>query len=73
MKLFWKKWLLFAEKFGNFQMTILMMVIYIFLIPFYFIKLRFVDDSLRFRKPKSTNWINRKKIKNIKEYFSQQG
>ena len=73
MKVFWKKWLLVAEKFGNLQMSILMTVIYILLVPFYFLKLRFIDDSLKFRKPQSSNWVTREKIDDIKEYLRRQG
>tara|TARA_B100000674_G_scaffold157935_1_gene126091 strand:+ start:20 stop:235 length:216 start_codon:yes stop_codon:yes gene_type:complete len=55
MKKILKKWMVFVEYFGNFQMGLFMTLIYFSLVPIYFIKLYF-DDPLRLKKPNITNW-----------------
>tara|TARA_B100000579_G_scaffold323881_1_gene273652 strand:+ start:6177 stop:6392 length:216 start_codon:yes stop_codon:yes gene_type:complete len=71
MKKLLKKWMVFVEHFGNFQMGLLMTIIYFSLVPFYFIKLYF-DDPLRLKKPKNTNWQERKE-ENFVDNFEEQG
>tara|TARA_Y100000590_G_C15728543_1_gene1016168 strand:- start:3444 stop:3662 length:219 start_codon:yes stop_codon:yes gene_type:complete len=72
MKKFLRKWMIFVKHFGNFQMNLLMTLIYFTLIPFYFIKLYFFEDPLKLKKPENSNWIS-KSEKNIVDNIGEQG
>ena len=70
MKKILKKWMIFVEYFGNFQMALFMSLIYFIFIPFYYIKIHF-DDPLISKSPKKSNW---KKVEtNFVDNLEEQG
>ncbi len=72
MKKIFKKWMIFVELFGNFQMGLLMTVIYFTLVPFYFFKVYF-SDPLKNKKPVKSNWVHRDGKKGFVDSFEEQG
>jgi hypothetical protein len=71
MKKILKKWMIFVEHFGNFQMGLLMSIIYFSLVPFYYIKIYF-DDPLKSKTPVNSNW-NEVEKNNFIDNFEEQG
>jgi len=55
LKAVWKKWLQFAEIFGNFQMSVLLILVYWVMIPVIAIPSKILSDPLNLRKSKGWN------------------
>ena len=72
LSIMYKYWMKFLKFFGNFQMFILLTLIYIIFIPILWLLIRIFSDSLNL-KTSNNNWIKiKEQIYNI-DYFKLQG
>ena len=52
----WRRWLRFAEIFGNVQMIIILSLIYWIMIPFLAIPMKLLSDPLQLRVRRQASW-----------------
>ena len=73
LKFVWKKWKRFAEILGNFQMSVLLTIIYWTMLPIIAIPRKILSDPLRIGKSSKAQWISRNPITDVLEYMRRQG
>ena len=73
LKSVWKKWLRLAEIIGNFQMLVLLSILYWTLLLIIAIPFKLLSDSLSIRKSAKPRWITREPIDQVMAYMRDQG
>ena len=73
MKLAWIKWLKVAETIGNFQLAILLSIVYWILLPVIAIPFKLMSDPLTLKRMPSRLWTSRAHEPPTLESMSKQG
>ena len=66
-------WLKFAEVFGNFQMTLILSVVYWTMLAIAVVPFKLFGDPLAYRRTDVPTWRRRKSIDDISESAKKQG
>lgn len=69
----WVGWKKFAEIFGNFQMTLLLSIMYWTAIALVAIPFKLRSDALAIKKSAKPSWLPREPASDILEYMRKQG
>ena len=72
-KLIWDKWIAISTLIGNVQMTIILWIIYIFLLTPMGLFFTIFKDPLQLKKHTNSNWTQRQKIRDKNDFFNKQG
>lgn len=72
-KLIWDKWIAISTLIGNVQMTIILWIIYIFLLTPMGLFFTIFKDPLQLKKNTNSNWTQRQKIRDKNDFFNKQG
>ena len=73
LKPLWGRWLRLAETVGNFQMLLLLSLIYWTLLLIIAIPFKILSDPLKTRKSAQPQWTVREPIKEAMQYMRRQG
>ena len=73
LKAGWRLWMRFAQIMGNFQMTVLLSIIYFTLMFLVAAPFRLLSDKLALKSPDHSRWIARSEVKDKMESMRKQG
>ena len=69
----WRRWLEIAKVIGNFQMIVLLFLVYWTIVLLTSIPLKVISDPLNLGRPRRSPWVNRVPFRSTPDQMRRQG